>query len=296
MLRNGWVLVGVATLALGARLLSAAQDDGRMPPPVSRGRVAATGFERWIADLAHDDVRGNAQAALAELRRAGERARAALEDALRSPDHQQRQLAASLLRALGGEPSRELLLVSLEGLRHDRIPADPGVGLAFLHLPNARESASFLVGHARRVEDELLRGLQSVDGQERLLCAYVLAASRTQRGIERTTHVLIEHLADNDVPGDAVLASAALYRLGAAGLPFVRHAQAGADEQALALLRLVELDVLAPPRDAGELRARKELHAATRSIPDPALQCDVNTGGLVEWGERLSRDAGLAPR
>ena len=295
----------------------AARDPGRLPvagSPVgaledrARGPAAAGAREappqraseaelaRWIADLAHDDVRWNANRAYDRLAAAGERARPALEAALHSLDHQQRQLAAHLLRWLGGEPSRQLLLVSLEGLRHDRLPTDPAVGHGFANLANARQGARFLVAHAARVRPELLRGLQARDGQYRLLCAYVLAASGTTRGIERTTQVLIEHLHDNDVRGDAVLAASALYRLGEPGLPFVRHAMGGADEQALALLKLVELDVRSPPESEAGLRRRRGMHEVTRTFHDPAYECSVTTGGLVQWGSNLSRDVGRGPR
>jgi hypothetical protein len=92
----------------------------RKGPTTADARIA-----ELIADLAHDDVRYNACLALTKLVGIGAPAVPQLRDALASSDHQQRQLAAMVLRRLDVPPDDLLLAVSVEGLRHDHLPHDP---------------------------------------------------------------------------------------------------------------------------------------------------------------------------
>jgi len=234
---------------------------------LGRDRIA-----ELIADLAHDDVSWNAQAAMTRLRGQPE-AREALEKALLSPDRQQRQLAASLLREFDDEPSDRLLAVTLEGLRHDRFPLDPETGQFTPMVENATNGTRFLEKHAQRIWTDLTIGQESPDGQQRLLCAYLLARSRCPHTLPRTCQILVGHLFDNDVNGDAKISVDALRGLGRAGLPYLRAAIPSADDQARGFLR--------------------QLVSELTDAPD---QPPTESWVQVSWGDRLSKDAPLPYR
>jgi hypothetical protein len=115
----------------------------------------------------------------------------------------------------------------------------------------------------------------------RFLCAFVLGQAGFDDAVAR--RILVEHLADNHIGGDAIMAAHALYRLGPAALPTVRGAMAFADEQARSLLKIVELDLIDPPRDPEAMRQRAAMHGATRLYHDPAIEFDVGRSRIAHW-------------
>ena len=161
--------VWLAVCAYLLAALPAPGQDGSLPP------VPAP-----IDELASDDRVGNALAALEELRAMGPANLPALETALSSADSQQRQLAAHVLRGIGGnEPSDLLLAVTVEGLRHDALPLEtwPNGEFAYTDVRNAAEGTRYLTQHAQQARPYLHEGLESSDEQQRTLCALVLALS-----------------------------------------------------------------------------------------------------------------------
>ena len=244
--------------------------EGNRPPPAD-----ARSIDRYIADLADDDVRWNAHRAMSRLRRIGLTAEAQLEAALHSHDWQQRQLAAHCLRGLEGyEPSDRLLEVTVEGLRDDDLPVETRRGrqTAYTCVYNAARGAPYLLRHATQAEVYLLEGLGSDDEQQRFLCACILGHAGLQSGIPDGVPVLLEHLRDNDIPGDAMLSTAALYRFGLEVMPHLLAALPEADDQQARLIDLIVLDLTDPPENEEELRARKSMQDVTDIYYDPALQ------------------------
>lgn len=195
-----------------------------------------------VRDLADDDARGNATRAIPKLVALGVSAAGALERALDSADHQQRQLAAAVLRRIEGlPPSRRLLEITVEGLRHDGIPK--GVQP---YVFNAAEGVDYLARHVDAAADVLARALDSDDAQQRFAAAYVIARTGRTWALDRTCGLLIAHLEDNDVPNDASLACQALFGLGAPALPYLRRVETSPDPQQRRLaMRLVD-DIVAP--------------------------------------------------
>lgn len=222
---------------------------------VSAGRPPSV--DELVADLADDGVRWNASDAMLPLSRMPE-AVPALEAALDAPDWQQRQLAAALLRHLGdGPPSARLLEVCVEGLRDDDLPYGE-TGTLFIF--NASDGFQFLIEHAADAEPMLRRGLRATDRQQRLLAAGVLAyAGRVEFNVGLAgdlMRVLLPHLRDNDMRGDAILAGAAILRIGRPALPALQRQQGRGDAQQNRLVdRLIEF-IRRPPLDDGEVGAR----------------------------------------
>jgi hypothetical protein len=221
-------------------------------------------LDELIGDLKADRVFGNARDArrallqilnpqVAELKPLSRDLVRKLEQALLSKDYQQRQNVALLLRRTSGyQPSRDLLLVTVEGLRDDSVPQPSSKGgrrvLAGV-FGNASAGTEYLAGHLGKSTKLLEAKLESDCQQQRILCAAILATeadaeemaryvevfrgglksrSEQQRflsaylmgvlciktDLERVTGILAEHLKDNDIPWDAKLATQALSHLG----------------------------------------------------------------------------------
>jgi len=169
-------------------------------------------------DLRSDGVNGNAMRAMGMLATLGNEGIEVLLDALKSNDHQERQLAADVLReAEGFELNANLLRVCVEGLRDDRFPFDPGSALdtsTWTWCSNARGGTAFLVKYAIQASPHLARGLRSDDRQQRLLCAAIAGWGKLTDLAPQAGPILLVHLADNDMAGDAKIAYSALASFG----------------------------------------------------------------------------------
>lgn len=169
--------------------------------------------------------------------------RAALGDALNSPSRQVRQFAMMQLISVNGEPSQRLLDVCLEALDDDTIPVDTKRPMAQRNWTpegNACNAAEYLVAHASRVEKEIDKGLESKDWQHRLLCAFIAGRGGLAKLMPKAAPILIEHLKDNDIRGDAATAMSGLYGFGNTILPHLR-AMSKPDAQQLLARDVLEL-------------------------------------------------------
>jgi hypothetical protein len=245
------------------------------PPPDSDTSAAPAvvldprTIDRLVADLLDDHVPGNATAARAQLTRAGAQVAPALERALASTDRQQRVLAALILWELPREPSLPLLEFTVGETRRGSDLTGAAVRWLLEHEPSARRL--------------LTAGVGSEDAQQRFLCAFLLGRAGRRDALGRTCWTLIEHLGDNEIRGDALMAAHALWRLGEPVLPFVRAARPGADRQAGGLLDLVELDIHAPPGTRQELARRRARHDVTGVYDDPVVQLDLRRSVVATW-------------
>ncbi|MFG0316956.1 MAG: hypothetical protein ACF8XB_06775 [Planctomycetota bacterium JB042] len=229
-------------------------------------------IDEWIANLADDGIRWNALDALGRLAVAGPLAREPLERALDSRDPQQRQLAASLLRDLPGPPSDRLLEVTVEGLADDALPNGRHDGRShWTGVRNAQEGVLFLRRHPDRARPLLLRAVHAADEQQAFCSALLLAYAGEHRQA-KVYEILISRLADNDVTGDALAASNALYRLGRPALDPVVTALSGARGQQRDFLEQIVQDLTDPPRSREELRRRSRLRGASELYHDPVIE------------------------
>ncbi len=203
-----------------------------------------------VRDLEDDNVRWNAGRACYELERLGESAAPDLQRVLGSYDRQQRQLAATLLYKLEGEPSLELLAVAVEGLEHDRMPFDQDADKAGrsrrgMWITNAREASHFLHKHAEKARPLLLPKVHSRDRQQSFLASCLLAwgtsnpAQDLSEQMDTIIGILAWRMRDNDTGGDAVMAMSAMASLGRDALPRLRVELARSDTQSYAFLRLL---------------------------------------------------------
>lgn len=192
-----------------------------------RTRVATQQLSAWqqpnaasllVRNLRDDGITWNAQTSMDLLESLGDAAIPALEEALSASDWQQRQLAGSLLRRMPMyAPSESLLAVTVEGLRNDDLPR--GRRGAFTYVWNARAGVHYLALNARDAEPFLQQGMQSDDMQQRFLCAVAAGFGGRVALIDDAMPILIEHLADNQIGGDATWSMRAIAGFGVDSVP-----------------------------------------------------------------------------
>lgn len=200
-------------------------------------------IETLIRDLKDDEKPGNALDALYHLQALRLDALPALVRALRSPDYQTRQISASILREFDwSEPTGALVEVTIEGLKADSLPEQPGGPgrrAAYSGICNAREGVEYLTRHARSAIAELRQAIQFGDEQQRFLCAVVAGFARVEELLPRAAPLLIAHLRDTTWGADATLAQRALVAFGPPVLEYLAPAMDSGDIQQQRLLRHV---------------------------------------------------------
>ena len=205
-------------------------------PELTAEKIATV--RRAIADLRDDDRPYNATHAWWELCEAGCAAVPYLEEAVRSDDLQQRQVAAQILRSCCPEyePSDRMLAVTAELLQRSNCLYD----LRFMAWPSS--AFGYLRANsnaARRVEAQLRANLEGSDRQARLLSALLLAEHRHREMTPVLAPLLVPHLADNRLMNDGGLAAHALFQLGEGVRPYVEPLLESDDAQQADLARLI---------------------------------------------------------
>ena len=84
--------------------------------------------------------------------------------------------------------------------------------------------------------DLLIRGMWSQDPQLEFNAAYLLSFLEPGDELPRICSILINHLSDNDIAWDAVVATEALGRIGPRTVPYLQAAYPGRDEQQLSVI------------------------------------------------------------
>lgn len=232
-------------------------------------------IEGLVNDLRDDDIRWNASAAWSELVRLPPGRIASLEGALGSRDAQQRQFAGAILRqrceAGRASPSAALFDVTVESMRSDVRANFVGTAAEPLRGTTLR----FLVERAKDAAPALRRALASDDRQQRVFAAFALAPVARTDEAAAIVQELAPLLANNDRLGDALLASHALYRLGAASLPALRYWRPYVDDQARALIDLIEQDLVSPPRDLATMQTRGRSARISTLYHDAVIEFDL---------------------
>ena len=273
-----------------------------------------------IADLKSSVPDPRPRDALNTLLSFGEPAVAPLSAALDSPNYLQRQLAAAALRAMDGfsiegespfspdtpppkiTPTPALLRVCIEGLKDDTLPGVSAGDREYDQHPiifNAASGTRFLIKHAARAEPLLADALKSPDLQQRFCAAIILGFAARPRHAETICAILIPHLRDNSIRGDALWASCALYHLGhAAELHLLAASLRPVDQQQRELLALILSDIRDPlPCPAASAhRAAPARAILKRGGPlDPLLTFDQYSLQM-EWGSAMTERNRDTPR
>ncbi len=181
------------------------------PSPAPLDWTTRTLIDAWVQDLASDAQDRNAMQAAWQLRSIGLSSIPALRKALDSPDWQQRQLAAYVLRELRDDPSEALLRVSVEALQDDALPYGQGHNTCF---SNANQSTQYLIEFARLAEPMLAEAMKSSDTQQRWLSACIAGLAHREALADRAVPILFDHIGDNHIAFDAKHCLAALCHFG----------------------------------------------------------------------------------
>jgi len=260
---------------------------------VARGDAEADtllSVDRLVAMLADDEAAGNAIRAYHLLRWVGEPAVAALEKAIAADDPQQRLLAQmTLMRIEGYQPSAALLSAAVRSLALPPEGPDRDARRSiFFPAENPTEmTVAYLLLHAAAAEDALAAAAaEPADHQQRFLAAFILGHSALGE-TDVLAPILIEHLRDNNIRQDAVMAASALYNLGEAARDHLERAVNNpADDQQRKLLELVLFDLNDPPLTDDDLADRRGMVPFASLYKDPAVQYRFDHAGLV-WGEQM---------
>lgn len=251
--------------------------DGRVidcQPPTPEQRRK---YGLLVQALRNDDIPGNAVTALEALNSEPDAA-GLLHETLHSSDLQQRQLAAWLLRRLPVRSTERLAAVSVEALHTevDNQLYDTTV------VSLERSATRYLYHHPEHSRQPLRIALHSADKQQRFMAAFLLGVSGATEDAPTIVRELAPHLADNDIDGDALLATHGLFRLGKLGGQLLEHWRYGLDAQGRQLIDLIQLNLRSPPRNQRELESRRKLHSVTSICFDPTIDYNVRS---AHWGQ-----------
>jgi hypothetical protein len=292
MWKAGWIIRGewaryLPTYAImGLERTACWPDYGRdeLRARLSRGKLSATQrallMKLAIHDLGDDDYDWNASFGAGVLEEMGRDAVPALEAALSDPDWQRRQLAACILmqRAPGWtyrwevgppeyyDPPDRLFEIAIEALRDDALPYDSRRQKE-TWISNAFCAVEFLRRYPDRSPRFLAGAIRSIDMQQALLASGVAGFIGAKELAGDAVPVLGEHLADNNIDGDAKFAVAALVGFGDAARPLLEPLLESTDEQQAAAVRVV-LHTIAgkrtTPTDRADLKRITEAYADLR--------------------------------
>lgn len=257
-------------------------------PVLADARIAG-----WVNDLRDDGIRFNAGDAMVALIQLPPGEIPELVQALDAYDEQLRHFAAGVLRARCDQDKAAvlpaLLEVSITALRSDLGPVQQAAYATWVG-PLMQRSARFLQRHAAAAQDLLAAQLTSFDPQQRFYCAYLLTQSGlgshpdARRLADRIAFELVRHLGDNQVGGDAQMATNGLYRLGESVLPILLDNHRYLDDQGRKLIELIQLDIKQPPRTRREFYARGNGYRVSTLYHDVAVEYDMQRSSLPTIG------------
>ena len=175
------------------------------------------------------------------------------------------------LCAAGAHPSVHPSANPQDIVRHSATSRDQGALKDLLDDDIAGNCArAYHQLHARgtKATPTLRDGLQSEDWQQRFLSAVLMARTQPQaKDLERTCRILIGHLADNQIRGDALLAGHALVAIGPEAFGYLYYAAWHNEEQLGNRCR--ELMILVAPhgwRPKRQARAEKALQSLNLTL------------------------------
>ncbi|MBS0196807.1 MAG: hypothetical protein JSR77_08620 [Planctomycetes bacterium] len=285
--RGGWIPYTPTSALILAQRLSGplCHDDIRWEV---HNRVRAGTLYAWqrhlvvataIDNLRDDAIANNAEWAMSTLAALGEDSLIALEAALHSPEWQQRQLAAEVLRswcpderasrrvtsspAPVYQPTPKLLEVTVEGLADDALPyATNSTTWVF----NARSGYEFLRRHITQAAPYIRAGLNAGDPQQRMLCSLLAGQSRDPVLVAAAAPMLVEQLRDDGVVFNAKYACDSLLWLGRQSFRHLNRALDSQDSQQRTLAGLLVLDIVARDQRGDDCERRSELLAKGREF------------------------------
>tara|TARA_R110002073_G_scaffold336260_1_gene531410 strand:+ start:172069 stop:173007 length:939 start_codon:yes stop_codon:yes gene_type:complete len=164
--------------------------------------------------------------------------------------------------------TEDLVRVTIEGLKDDTTPHDR-VRRRGLLISNANLGTSILIPIAHQWSDLLIEAMESDDGQQRFLAAYILGRAGVAQSVERAAEILLPHLRDNYIQSDANFSVYALGGFGTELEPILRDTLPSADQQQRSLIMLLLLNIRDPAITKAQQAKRLKYNSITTTRPDP---------------------------
>jgi hypothetical protein len=228
-----------------------------------------------IEQLRDDDIRGNLLNAQSALFTHPDLTPEFLYNALNNEDWQIRQVVCQFIWNQSSDQrfviTENLVRVTIEGLKDDTTPFDRARHRGLVYF-NASFGVGKLIPIARDWSHLLVPILESDDGQQQFLAAYILARGGVYESVERISEILLPHLRDNTIREDAKFAVYALGGMGPELLPYLKDALITADAQQRDLVQLLIVDIMDPPITQSEIESRARYNTITQTVHDPAVQ------------------------
>lgn len=177
--------------------------------------------------------------------------------------------------SIPGDPrytvTADLVRVSIEGLADDMTPYDYIRNRGLIYA-NAHFGTLALIPVAHDWIQELELAMESDDGQQRYLAAYILACAGVTKCVERASTILIPHLRDNDIEGDAMFSVYALAGFGQELVPILTQSLQHADEQQRELIMLLLWNIREPALTETDRVERSRFNSITKNRYDPSQE------------------------
>ena len=241
-------------------------------------------IQKLVRDLRDDDIRNNATSAINKLYDLGCAAVPYLQNALYDEDMQARLIAAQLLRRICPvvQVSDRMIDLAFETLDLEDLDYNQhwliSGWTAFSYLERADVYP--------RSRGRILMGLQDSNPRTRLYSALLAAEQREEEYAYQIAHILIPHLADNDISYDGAAAANALYKLGEAILPQLQPYRDSKDQQQAELAELICASI-----EQGSIAPFNPVMYANPNMTPLEQRSFVSYIGLRE--EKLPDEAGL---
>ena len=187
--------------------------------------------------------------------------------------------------SIPGDPqytiTADLIRVTIEGLRDDTTPYDHARRRGLIYT-NASFGTSALIPIAHQWVIELEEAMESDDGQQRYLAAYILARAGIIQSVERAAEILLPHLRDNDIRSDANFSIYALAGFGNELMPILKRALPTADEQQRDLIMLLLWNIREPAASEADRIERSRFNSITKNRYDPSQEPHKDIWNVID--------------
>ncbi len=282
--------IGIIIIAIFAGLTLGQPD--RPPPPTNCTKAFDHSYslDELLEEFRDDDIRNNMRKAARVFWSHPELTIEYMYDALNHEDWQVRQIMCKAIWDQNGMPkhygelplntdwfqpnpqypiTRDLIRVTIEGLKNDTTPYNRPKRRALVYT-NAKLGTIALISVAHLWISELEEAMESDDGQQRYLAAFILARAGIAQSVERASAILLPHLRDNDIRSDANFSVFALAGFGTELKPILQKTLPIADEQQRDLIMLLLWNIRDPAITKTEQIKRSKFNSITRNRHDPS--------------------------
>jgi hypothetical protein len=292
------------TIFIGALSVMSWGQPDRAPPPTNCTKTFDHSFslDELLNEFRDDDIRGNMSKAAPVL---WSHPNLTIEYRYNALNHEDWQVRQVICNSIWKRAHRQrfdpelnqyieiidpdypitetLIRVTIEGLRHDTTPYDHKRRRGLV-LYNASDGITRLLPIAHDWIGLLEEAMESDDLQQRVIAAYILGRAGVAQSVKRASQILLPHLRDNQIWGDAKFCVFGLGGFGDELLPYLTSALSTIDKQQRDLITLLIMDIKDPPTSEQELQNRSKYNTITTSVYDPAFD---RAPGALSWFYQL---------